>query len=295
MLFDDEWKAKRKVKKEEKKVVKSEKLAETLSQTSDTRSDLVKRGEIARDKVATEEWYSKKLDERQFNQEVREARQNLFIQRVKLLKRMINFNKEHKYIKEEKSESSIKKRELKRCEIGSKNAAYALAVVEDAIDRLDDISSEREWHDIMHDLTKGYKTINALSVGSDLMTRLAFWIQKAKLDINGDISVHAMEHYYGKPINELLDQAEIKEVASDMLVKDEAMDLKNSDKILEAVRWGDIYKVPVSDVNDVVEEFSEKAEKSGSKPIIENPRETYRKTSDGESALDSFTSMDRMD
>lgn len=295
MLFDDGWKAKRKIKKEENKVVKSEQLAETLSQTSDTQSDLVKRGVKARDKVATEEWYSKKLDEHQLNQEIREARQNLFIQRDKLIKRMVNFNNEHMYIESEKKNNSIKTRELKRCETGSKNAAYALAVVEDAIDRLDDITSEREWHDIMHDLTKGYKTINALSVGSDLMTRLSFWLQKAKLDINGDISLHAMEHYYGKSIDDLLEQADIKEVAANMLVKDEAMELKNSDKILEAIRWGEIFNVPVKAVNDAVEEFSEKAEKSGSKPIIENPRETYNNTSDGESALDSFTSMDRMD
>lgn len=292
MIFDDEWKLKRKIKKEEKKVTKDEQLAETLSKASDTRSDLVKRGEKARDKVATEEWYSKKLDRHQLNQEVREARQNLFVQRDKLLRRMVNFNKERQYIMT-KPDTEIKRRELNRCSTGAKNAAYALAIVEGAIDRLDDITSEHEWQEIMHDLTKGYKTVNAISVGSDLMTRLAFWLQKAKMDINGNISVHAMEHYYGKPIDELLAQEKIENVASQMLVKDSALDLEDTDQILEAVRWGAIYTIPPEDVANAAEEQSTYARRKGGSQVISNPEETFNKPQDieMEKALDEVTAM----
>lgn len=297
MIFDEEWKLNRKVKKEEKKVVKDEKLAETLTKASETRSDLTKRSEKARDKVATEQWYSQKLDRHQLNQQIREARQNLFVQRDKLLRRMINFNNERDYILA-KPNTEIKKRELARCSTGSKNAAYALAIVENAIDRLDDISTEREWHEIMSDLTKGYKTINAISIGSDLMTRLAFWIQKAKMEIKGDISIHAMEHYYGKPIDELLEQEDLDEVTSDiqkiasqMLVKDEALDLNNTDDILEAVRWGSIFVVQPGDVANCAEEQSANAKRTGRTGIYSNPGETYRQPSqvDMDNALDKHT------
>ena len=55
---------------------------------------------------------------------------------------------------------------MDRCSTTAKNAAYALAVVEDAIDRLDSIRSEQEWRDIMRDLTNGYKLVNAISTGT---------------------------------------------------------------------------------------------------------------------------------
>lgn len=108
---------------------------------------------------------------------------------------------------------------MDRCSTTAKNAAYALAVVEDAIDRLDSIRSEQEWRDIMRDLTNGYKLVNAISTGSDLMTRFVFWLQKAKSEIKGDISVEAMEYYFGKPIDKLLEEQTGTEKAADMLVK----------------------------------------------------------------------------
>lgn len=273
MAFE-EFKLKRKMKKEEKKIIKEEKVVETLSKTNEIRSDLSKRSDKVRTKSATEEWHSKNLDRHKLESEVRAARQNLYVQRDKLLRRMITFQKEYHYIKDTKKNTPLQARELKRCSTGYKNAMYALAVVESAIDRLDDLQSEHEWHEIMHDLTKGYKTVNAISVGSDLMTRFAYWLQKAKMEMNGDISVHAMEHYYGKSINELLEDSDITKDASQILVSDSALDLDNSDDIIEAVRWGTVFTVPLDEVTAAVEEQSKAAGKTGGIGIIDKPNET---------------------
>lgn len=273
------FKFNRAAKKEEKKIKKEEKLAKTLEQANAKRMDLAERSEKARAKVEAGTTTSEYLDKEKLQRDIRTARQNLFVQRDKLVKRMINFNREYRYILD-KPDSPKKAKELERCSTGAKNAAYALAVVENAIDRLDDIPSEYEWKGIMRDLTKGYKAVNAMSVGSDLMTRLAFWMQKAKMDMKGNISVHAMEHYYGKPIDQLLEQEHIDCNAAQMLVKDEALSLEDEDEIREAVAWGGIYTVDPAEVSQAVEDQSVEAEKNGTEQIVENVEETFSNTSE---------------
>ena len=159
MAFEN-WKLNRKVHKQEKKIAKKEELAQTTVRANDSMTNITNRTEKVKEKLNAEEWYSKHLDRANLDTEIHEARQNLFIQRERLLRRLITFNREYKYILQ-KPDTSIKRRELERCSTGAKNAAYALAIVDEAIDRLDNIRSEHEWRDIMRDLTKGYKLVNA--------------------------------------------------------------------------------------------------------------------------------------
>lgn len=288
MAFD-EWKIKRATKKEEKKVKKEEKIADALADSNEKRMALSKRAEKAKEKSFVEKKQAQYLDRGQLEREVHEIRQNLFVQRDKLLKMMIDYNREYKYVMA-KPDSAFKEKELLRCSTCAKNSAYALAVVENAINRLDDIPAEHEWHQIMRDLTNGYKTINAISVGSDLMTRLAFWMQKAKMDIKGNISVNAMENYYGKPIDKLLEQENIGRTAAQFLVKDEALELDDEDKILNAIIWGDIYTVSPEEVARAAEDQSIAAQKSEKQQIFENPEETFSKIDDMSFMLDNMPS-----
>ncbi|MBQ3987746.1 MAG: hypothetical protein II629_03200, partial [Ruminococcus sp.] len=131
------------------------KEAESLVKANDALTDIAQKKEKLGDTFASETWYNKHLTRAQLDDEIREARQNLFIQRDRLLFRLKNATKEYKSVLQ-KPNTSVKRRELDRCSTTAKNAAYALAVVEDAIDRLDSIRSEQEWRDIMRDLTNGY-------------------------------------------------------------------------------------------------------------------------------------------
>lgn len=257
------WRTKRKAKKAEKKIEKDEKKAEALIEANDIRVDVSHRREAVKGKMNSEEWFSRHLDEVELNRNIHEVRQNLFIQRDKLLRRMIKFNLEYKELIK-KPDTKIRERELNRCSTGAKNAAYALSVVTDAIRRLDNVPSEYEWQEIMRDLTKGYKTVNAISIGSDIVTRLAFLFQKARLDIKGDLSVNAMEHYYGKSIDKLLAEEDIDQTATQLLVTDDALSLDDEDEILEAVRWGSIYSVQPQNFSDAAKEVNDISQKNHS-------------------------------
>ena len=125
----------------------------------------------------------------------------------------------------------------------------------------------------MRDLTNGYKLVNAISTGSDLMTRFAFWLQKAKSEIKGDISVEAMEYYFGKPIDKLLEEQTGTEKAADMLVKNSLLDLNDEDELLEAIRWGSAFTVTPSEAADVAAQQSTYAGKRGDTPIFNESRD----------------------
>ena len=270
MSWWEDHQTKKKVKKEQKKIDAAEKRVETLTNANETLTDLADRREKAQFKVKTEESYAKHLDKSRLEDEISAARENLFVQRKKLTRRLINFNREYRYIQSQ-PDSPVKNDELKRCSAGAKNAAYALAVVDQ------DIVS--------------YKMMNAISIGSDLMTRLAFLLQKARYDIKGDLSVEAMEYYYGRSIDTLLEEQKIDKVASEMLVNDDALKLETEKEILDAIRWGRIYNVQPKDISDAAEEQSLKARRAHRKPIYDNPEETYDRPVDLDAALDDLPSM----
>ena len=278
MAFE-KFKLDRKVKKAEKDIAKKERLAKTYAEAGDKLSDIAMRSDKASTVLRAEQSFEKHLDHAKLDSQIHEARQRLFIQRSRLLKRVIRFNKEYKFTLT-KPDTPVKERELKRCSTGAKNAAYALGVVDDAIDRLDSIRDEYEWREIMRDLTNAYKLMNAISVGADLMTRLAFWVQKARNDLKQDISVKAMEHYYGKSINKLLEEQTGNESAAEMLVKDSVLDLDNEDAVLDSIRWGTAYTVMPQKVSEIAAEQSTIAEANGEMPVIQKPGEAYESAQD---------------
>ena len=278
MSWLEDRRIKKKVKKEEKRISSSEKHIETLTDANETLTELAnKRSEIER-KERTEEQYSKHLDRERLTDEINKARENLFVQRKRLIRRLISFNGEYKYISAQ-PDSPVKEDELKRCSAGAKNAAYAL--VEDTIRRLDSIHDEYEWRDIMRDLTKGYKMVNAISIGSDIMTRLAFLLQKARYDIKGDLSIEAMEHYYGRNIDDLLKEQKIDKVASEMLVNDQALELENERQILDAINVA----------ADAAEQQSERARRTRTEAVYDNPGEVYDQPMDLDSALEDLPGL----
>lgn len=69
----------RDAKKAEKKMEKRVKEAENLVKANDTLTDIAQKKEKLGDTFASETWYNKHLTRTQLDDEIREARQNLFI------------------------------------------------------------------------------------------------------------------------------------------------------------------------------------------------------------------------
>ena len=267
----EEFKIKREQKKDEKRIKKNEKIAQALSDANDKRVELSARDKDAQLKKASEEQFKKNLDSRKLAERISEARSELFVQRNKLVGRVIHFNNEYTYILKTMPETPKKQQELLRCSTGAKNATYALAMVMDSIERLDDIPSEYEWRELIRDTTKAMKLVNQISVGSDLVTRIAFLWQKAKYDLKGNISVDAMEHYYGRSIDKLLAEQKVDKVASELLVSDDALKLNNEKAILDAVYYGTIYNVQPDELASAAEQVNESARRNHTAPVYEEP------------------------
>lgn len=269
----EEFKIKRKVKKSEKKIEKNESIAQTMASGNQQLKDITQRSRRVSHKQYEEAWFAEYLERNELNLAISEVRKTLFLQRDRLLQRMIHFNRNYKANKE-KEPYANQKRDLERDMRGSKNAAYALSVVCNAIDRLDELPDEQEWCSIMKDLTKGYKAINAISSGSDLMTRMAFWFQKARMEMNQDISVTLMERYYGKPIDELLQSENLENIAvTDCVVDDSVMDYSAKNNILNAIIGGSVFKIPPESIAEAADYQSRMAEKKGGPSIIKDTRE----------------------
>lgn len=286
--FWEKYKIKKEVKKETKKTIDAEEKAEALIDANNTLSDLASRRKDAEHKLSTEEEYKKQLDERRLADEISEARSRLFVQRSELLGRVMHFNREYRYISG-KPDSPKKRDELERCSAAAKNAAYALAVVENAIERLDTIHTEAKWRELIRDITKAYKMVNGIKIGADLLTRLAFLWQKGKYDIKDDLTIDAMEHYYGRSIDKLLEEQRVDKVASELLVKDEALALDNEQDIIDAIQWGTIFTVQPDELYAAAEQQSERARSTNHDPIYEET--TYDNPEDLETALDSLPSL----
>ena len=247
-------------------------MATTMESTNNLISGTNERSNKATQRLYEEAWFAEYLEKNQLNTAISDARKTLFIQRDKLLERMIRYNKNYSAILKKENYPN-KQRDIDKYIRGSKNAAYALSVVCNAIRRLDDLPDEQEWCKIMKDLTKGYKTVNAISTGSSKMTKLAFWIQKAKMEMKGDISASAMEKYYGKPIDELLQSENLNDVASNFLVEDDVLDYSDQDKILDAINGGSVFKISPETVADVADYQSRQAQRSGGETIFNNTEE----------------------
>ena len=91
--------------------------------------------------------------------------------------------------------------------------------------------------------------------------------------MKGDINVAAMENYYGKPIDELLESENMKGVASDFLVEDSTVDYSTQQSILDAITGGSVFKVDPEEVSNAVDYQSHHARQSGGRSITNTQRE----------------------
>lgn len=262
--------------KEEKKAKKMQKAYDKKnvelnekSKAINTMKDLSKLKKDQDIREADLNWEGKRLDANQLKQEVNKAKKNLVVKRDEIVKNISFYQRELEY-DSKMQDSGSKASDLKKNATKIKNNYYALALIEQTLDRLDDIVSDHEWHQTIVDLTNGYKAVNAISHGHDRMTRFAFWIQKAKLELKGNFSLQEMENYFGKPIDKLLDEKGITS-ANDGLVGDEILSPMSEMDIRNAARGGRYMVVQPFELAHAAAEQSAAAPSIGAEPVIDSP------------------------
>lgn len=315
----DKLKSSLNVHKKESTFKEKQRYVENLARENDRIVEINKNERVVNDKIESEEWFKKQLSQRELEQQIFTAKKLLYIQRDKLIRRIITFNRERKYIMT-KPNTAIKKRELMRCANGAKNAAFALSAVEDALGRLEDIRSEYEWQGIMSDLTSAYKTINSIVVGSNTMNKLALLIQRTKFHMNEEVSLLSMEHHYGQSVAELLEtplenievvnyEQQVNELKSaikqqtlnipdtnrngtiDNIVDDSIFEMENAEEILEAIRWGSVYKIQPVEFANIVKEADEELKRTGSKMEVDN-YDSAKDVNDISGVTDFYSAVD---
>ncbi len=214
-------------------------------------------------------WMSKHLDANQLKQEVNKAKKDLVVKRDEIVKNISHYQREMEY-ESKMPDYGSKASDLKKLSTKIKNNYYALALIEQTLDRLDDIVSDHEWHQTIVDLTNGYKAVNAISHGHDRMTRFAFWIQKAKLELKGNFSLQEMENYFGKPIDKLLDEKSITSENSG-LVGDEILSPMSEMDIRNSAKGGRFMAVQPFELAHAAAEQSAAASSIGAEPVIGSP------------------------
>ena len=242
----EKMKANKKAKADEKKAKQIAVTADTLESANTRRVHARHMNEEKSQKLETEKWHERYLDKESMRENITKVRTNLFIQKDKLCRRIINANKEQEYIRKELPEKlrsgSKYNKEIERCQREAKQSYYALDVVMQWIDSVDNIENEYEWQTIMKDLTTSYKVIHEISDDTGLLVWLAFLINNAKLTNKGKISLTDIENQYKKDINQLLDEVKtnksLKELDEALNINDNVYELMNEDEVYDSIEWG---------------------------------------------------------
>lgn len=250
-MFKEFW-AKKEAKKEEKKADKTDKYLDSLEEAIDIRMTVSERKKEQKKRASDIEWVEKHLNDKKLMEEISEAKSDLWVVRDQLYNIIDKSVKEYVYLQKQ-PESYGKKTKMEQLNKKYKNAFYALTLVQQVLERLEEMPSEYEWKQIIKDLTNGYKVVNAISTGSDLLTRLSFWMQKTKMELKGEVSAAMMEDYFGKPIDEILQKANIDKACADILVSAQAEELSTMSKqaVLDAARNGVFVSVQPQEIVNV--------------------------------------------
>ncbi len=276
----EEFKANRMAKKMQKQYDKKERELDAKENAINTMMDISQRRRDQERREADLEWTGKRLDENQIKQEVSKAEKALVVKRDELVKNISYYQREMKFLNSSPN-SGLKTSDMKKTATKIKNNYYALALVEQTLDRLGDVVSDHEWHQTIRDLTNGYRTVNAMSHGHDRMNRFAYWFQKAKLELKGNVSLQEMERYFGKSIDKLLDETGIAETTTDGLVADEILAPMSEMDIRNAARGGMYMSVQPTELANAAAEQSAAAPDTGAEPVIDVPV-NYSELSDDE-------------
>ncbi|MBR3269391.1 MAG: hypothetical protein IKI58_11810 [Oscillospiraceae bacterium] len=235
----DEWRMKRETKKLQKNADKEDRRLDTLEDLTNARMEAANRNRAQQERASDLDWVAQQVKKREMLEQIDKAKGEMWVIRDQLTDIIYSAQKEIAYRQKEPA-SPGRDAKLHKLETKWKNAYYALALVEQTLDRLAEIPEEHEWQQIIRNLTKGYKTVNAISTGSDWMTRISLWYQKTKFGIKSDVSAINTERYFLTPIDKLIEEENLPKSPADLLITAKSEDMKGltKEQIQDAAKNG---------------------------------------------------------
>ena len=112
MAFFNDINNKIKKNKAENELKKVQKSTEILAETNNAREEVERTRQALTEQQQLQNWLDTQLDQAVLNREIRAARQKLFLQRDKVLKRLMRYNGEYHYQLSE-PDSPYKEKKLK--------------------------------------------------------------------------------------------------------------------------------------------------------------------------------------
>ena len=235
----DEWRMKRETKKMQKNADKEDRRLDSLEDLNNARMENATRTRAQKERASNVEWVDQQLRRNQLLEQIDKAKGEMWVIRDQLTDIIYTAQKEIAYRQTEPATPG-RDAKLRKLETKWKNAYYALALVEQTLERLSESPEEHEWQQIIRNLTKGYKTVNAISTGSDWMTRISLWYQKTKFGIKSDVSAINNERYFLAPIDKLIEEENLPKTPADMLITASSSDMKGltKEQIRDAAKNG---------------------------------------------------------
>lgn len=233
---------KRKAEKMEKATDKIERNLDEREEAIQKRKELKERSAVIRERKGNIGYTEDLLSKEELRDSINDVRGDLWVTRDKIYDRMVINSREISYLSRNASTPGNNKRKA-QLETRIKNDLYALTLIEEALQRIDDAMSEREWNQTLRDLSNGYKTINSFDKESSWLTKFRLKFNKVKSDMknrSASTSQHGVTII--KSIDKVTDENEFTQSAEDILVKavdyDQLQEI-DKDTIFEIARNGE--------------------------------------------------------
>lgn len=266
----DEFRRKREAKKAIEAADKEDRRLDTLEDLNNARMEAANRKREQIKRAADLDFVDRHLNRSELLEEIDKAKGEMWVIKDQLTEIIYTAQKEIGYLAKQPASPG---RDAKILKLNTKwkNAYYALALVEQTLERIKEIPEEHEWRLIMRDLAKGYKTINAISTGSDWMTRISLWYQKTKFRIKNEVSAISRERYFVTPIDQLLADEGLANSAADLLVTAQNTDMQglSKDAIEDAAKNGVYLSVQPNELVKATEDAEQQMAQSGqTAPVV---------------------------
>lgn len=222
----------RKVEKTKRSVEKMNSKLDKLEMENQIQKEFAERKQKQVQRKDELEFEKKSMSQEELNENIWNAKQKLLDTRTELYDYMRYITWQLKD-EEMKDDTDIVRNRKEKLRIKFKNAVYTMTLIEQTLEKLDDVKSEYKWRSIINGLTNGYKAINALSSGSDFTTRLSNKVQRIIMDVKNSKFSSENEKYFGKTTDHYLKQEGQKDVVDelvDIMVSGNYNDIEKMDR-----------------------------------------------------------------
>ena len=129
----------RKIKKEQKKSDKIDTKLDELEKMNNVRMEIAERAKEQDKRSKDANWVKKSLDEQELHKAIYDAKENLWVVRDNVYEMFDSALKEYRFLSAKTNNSPGEIRRKEKLQRKYKNAFYALSLIGQALERLEDI------------------------------------------------------------------------------------------------------------------------------------------------------------